>query len=301
MIKNLSKNLLLQQGKDYAQMLLGIFIFSLGYTCFLLPYEIISGGISGISTLIYYSTGFHANYSYLIINVFLLFLGVRVMGWNYVIKTIIATLLISFFIGALQEQIMTEGPDGTEVFKRIVGEQKFMAAAIGGLLEGLGMAVVFLSGGSTGGMDIIASSINKYLDISLGRLLLTFDILIVGSSFFISQELETVVVGYVTMLISMTFLDYIINGARQSVQFIIVSEKYEEIATKVNTDLERGVTVLEGKGYYSKEKRPVLLILAKKSESRRIFSFIRNIDGKAFVSMSNVEGVFGEGFDKIKR
>ncbi len=301
MIKNLSKEHLLQQGKDYALILLGIFIFSVGYTCFMLPYGIISGGISGISTLIYYSTGFHANYSYLIINIFLLVLGVRVMGWNYVIKTIIATLLISFFIGALQDQLMTVGPNEEEVLRHIVGEQKFMASVIGALLEGLGMAIVFLSGGSTGGMDIIASSINKYLDISLGRLLLTFDILIVGSSYFIFQDLETMVVGYVTMLISMTFLDYIINGARQSVQFIIVSEKYDEIATKVNNDLERGVTVLEGKGFYSKEKRPVLLILAKKYESRRIFSFIRNIDNNAFVSMSNVEGVFGEGFDKIKR
>ena len=109
------------------------------------------------------------------------------------------------------------------------------------------------------------------------------------------------VVGYLTMLMSMFFLDYVTNGLRQSVQFIIVSDKYEEIATQVNNKIERGVTVLYGEGFYSKEKRHVLLILAKKIESRALFALIRQIDPKAFVSMGNVEGVFGEGFDKIKK
>ena len=183
----------------------------------------------------------------------------------------------------------------------IVGDQKFMACVIGALMEGLGLALVFLSGGSTGGIDIIASSINKYWNISMGRLMFCIDLAIIGSSYFIFHNLETMVVGYLTMLMSMFFLDYVTNGLRQSVQFIIVSDKYEEIATEVNQKMERGVTVLYGDGFYSKEKRQVLLILAKKFESRALFALIRQIDPRAFVSMGNVEGVFGEGFDKIKR
>ena len=131
--------------------------------------------------------------------------------------------------------------------------------------------------------------------------MLCIDLAIIGSSYIISHNLETVVVGYLTMLISMFFLDYVINGLRQSVQFIIVSDKYNEIATQVNEQMERGVTVLYGEGFYSKEKRQVLLILAKKYESRALFALIRQIDPRAFVSMGNVEGVFGEGFDKIKK
>lgn len=301
MIGKLNKSQLWQIGQDYLLMFAGIFIFVIGYVYFLLPYQIISGGVNGISTLIYYTTGFLPSYSYLIINIFLLILGVKIMGWKYVLRTILATLVISFLIGVMQKEITTIDASGQQHLMKILGEQKFMACVIGGLLEGLALAMVFLSGGSTGGTDILASSINKYWDISLGRLMLSFDLAIIGCSYFISKNIETMVVGYLTMLISMNFLDYVINGVRQSVQFIIVSEKHEEIATQVNQKLDRGVTVLYGEGFYSKEKRQVLLILAKKHESRAIFQLIKQIDGKAFVSMGNVEGVFGEGFDKIKK
>ena len=301
MIGKLNKSQLWQIGQDYLLMFAGIFIFVIGYVYFLLPYQIISGGVNGISTLIYYTTGFLPSYSYLIINIFLLILGVKIMGWKYVLRTILATLVISFLIGVMQKEITTIDASGQQHLMKILGEQKFMACVIGGLLEGLALAMVFLSGGSTGGTDILASSINKYWDISLGRLMLSFDLAIIGCSYFISKNIETMVVGYLTMLISMNFLDYVINGVRQSVQFIIVSEKHKEIATQVNQKLDRGVTVLYGEGFYSKEKRQVLLILAKKHESRAIFQLIKQIDGKAFVSMGNVEGVFGEGFDKIKK
>lgn len=287
--------------RDYLLMAIGIVIFCIGYTYFLLPYKIISGGVSGISTLVYYCTGFHANYTYLAINSLLLIVAMRIMGWKYFIRTVIVTLIITFFIGHLQSQITTIDANGHEQMKRIVGDQLFMACIIGGLMEGLGLAIVFLSGGSTGGTDIIASSINKYWDISLGRLMLMLDIVIVGCSYLISRNIEGVVVGYVTMIVSMNFLDYVINGARQSVQFTIISNKHEEIAQAVDKQVGRGITILYGQGWYSKEKREVLLIMAKKHESRQIFSLIRDIDNNAFVSMSNVEGVFGEGFDKIKR
>lgn len=287
--------------RDYLQMLLGTIIYTIGYTIFLLPYKIVSGGVSGISTIFFYLTGFSAGNTYFIINVFLLLMATRVLGWRYLVRTIIVTLLISAAIGVMQVQLTETMVDGTPVLKHILGEQKFMACVIGAFLEGLGLATIFLAGGSTGGTDIIASAINKYWNISLGRLLLMCDIVIIGFSYLIERDIETVVVGYLAMFISTNFLDYVINSARQSVQFIIISEHYEEIAEEVNTRLERGVTVLAGEGFYSKEKRQVLLILAKRYESRNIFQLIKRIDPRAFVSMSNVEGVFGEGFDPIKR
>lgn len=287
--------------RDYLQMLLGTVIYTIGYTTFLLPYKIVSGGVTGISTLIYYMTGFPAGNTYLIINIALLLMAMRILGWRYLVRTIIVTLLISTSIGIMQAQLTEIAADGTPKLMHILGEQKFMACVIGAFLEGLGLATIFLAGGSTGGTDIIASAINKYWNISLGRLLLMLDIVIIGGSYLIEHDIETMVVGYLAMFISLNFLDYVINSARQSVQFIIISEHYDEIAEEVNTKLERGVTVLAGEGFYSKEKRQVLLILAKKYESRSIFQLIKRIDPRAFVSMSNVEGVFGEGFDVIKK
>ncbi|MBQ6192038.1 MAG: YitT family protein [Bacteroidaceae bacterium] len=282
-------------------MLLGTVIYTIGYSCFLLPYKIVSGGVTGISTILFYLTGFPAGNTYLLINIGLLLLAMRILGWRYLVRTIIVTLLISFAIGIMQTKLTVVGADGSHTLMHIIGEQKFMACVIGAFFEGLGLATIFLAGGSTGGTDIIASSINKYWNISLGRLLLMLDIIIIGGSYFISHDIETMVVGYLAMFISLNFLDYVINAARRSVQFIIISEHYEEIAEEVNTHLERGVTVLSGEGFYSKEKRQVLLILAKRYESRSIFQLIKRIDPQAFVSMSNVEGVFGEGFDPIKK
>jgi len=287
--------------RDYLQMLLGTVIYTIGYTVFLLPYKIVSGGVTGISTVTYYLTGFPAANTYLFINVALLLMAMRVLGWRYLIRTIIVTLLVSTAIGLMQAQLTEVAADGTPTLMHILGEQKFMACVIGAFFEGLGLATIFLAGGSTGGTDIIASAINKYWNISLGRLLLMLDIVIIGGSYFISRDIETMVVGYLAMFISLNFLDYVINSARQSVQFIIISNRYEEIAEEVNTRLERGVTVLYGEGFYSREKRQVLLILAKKHESRNIFQLIKRLDPRAFVSMSNVEGVFGEGFDTIKK
>jgi len=290
-----------QLARDYLQMLLGTVIYTIGYTTFLLPYKIVSGGVSGISTVIYYMSGFPAGNTYLIINIALLLLAMRILGWRYLVRTIIVTLLISGAIDLMLVQLTEVSADGTQTLKHILGEQKFMACVIGAFLEGLGLATIFLAGGSTGGTDIIASSINKYWNISLGRLLLMCDIIIIGFSYLIENDIETMVVGYMAMFISLNFLDFVINSARQSVQFIIISDRYEEIADEVNTRLNRGVTVLFGEGFYSKEKRQVLLILAKKHESRGIFQLIKRLDPRAFVSMSNVEGVFGEGFDVIKK
>ena len=279
MTVKLTKAAVWEMCKNNLLMLAGILIYVISYVYFLLPYQLISGGMNGIATLIYYTLGFHPSITYLVMNVFLIIIGAKIMGWNYCVRTVLAIGIISFLINLFQQGITTVDAQGNEQLIHIVG----------------------LSGGSTGGIDIIASSINKYWNISMGRLMFCIDLAIIGSSYFIFHNLETMVVGYLTMLMSMFFLDYITNGLRQSVQFIIVSDKYEEIATQVNQKMERGVTVLYGEGFYSKEKRQVLLILAKKFESRALFALIRQIDPRAFVSMGNVEGVFGEGFDKIKR
>lgn len=286
---------------SYVKIFIGLVIFSIGYACFMLPYGILSGGVSGIAALIYYATGFHAGYSYFLINLGLILMAWYTLGWRFCLRTIIATVVVSFMIDYIQVSLTEVDANGEEHLMRLVGDQLFMACVIGAMVEALGMAIIFLAGGSTGGTDIVALTVNKYRNISLGRAMLFVDIFVVALSYLIFRDIEKLVVCYMTLFISVNMIDYVVNGARQSVQFTIISEKYAEIAQAVCDRVDRGVTILHGEGWYSKESRQVLLIMAKKQESRQIFQLIRIIDPHAFVTMSNVEGVFGEGFDKIKK
>lgn len=281
---------------DYIRLIFGVLLYAGGYSCFMLPYKIVSGGMGGVSALIFFKTGFPAQYCYFIINMVLLLFAWRVMGFRYVFRTISATALITLAMGYFQELVTQD--DGT--LMKLVGEDRFMAIVIGGCIEGLGLATVFQAGGSTGGTDIIASCVNKYKDIQLGRTMLYLDLIIVSSSYFIQHNIEDMVVGYCTMFIAMYMLDHVMNLANQSVQFTIISSKYEEIADMVNQKIMRGVTMLHGEGWYSKEERPVLIIMAKKREKSAILQVVQATDPSAFVTVSNVEGVFGEGFDQIK-
>lgn len=282
---------------DYIQLVIGVVIYAAGYACFMLPYKIVSGGMGGVSALIFFKTGFPAQYSYFIINMVLLLIAWRIMGFRFVFRTMAATALITVMMEFFQDLIMQD--DGT--LMRIAGEDRFMAIVIGGCIEGLGLATVFQAGGSTGGTDIIASCVNKYKDVQLGRMMLYLDLIIVSSSYFIQQNIEDMVVGYCTMFIAMYMLDHVMNIANQSVQFTIISDRYERIADTVNQKINRGVTMIHGEGWYSKENRPVLIIMAKKREKNAILQAVQVIDPSAFVTVSNVEGVFGEGFDKIKK
>lgn len=283
--------------RDYTLLISGLLIFSVSYACFTLPYEITCGGVSGVAAVIFYATGFKASISYSIINIIFLLLGMRILGWRYVLRTLFATLFISVAVDIMQ-QVLTL-PDGT--LRCVAGEDRFLACVVGGLCEGLGLSLVFMGGGSTGGTDIIASCVNKYWNISLGRFMQFLDVLIISSSFLVFHEFERVVYGFVITLVSLNFMDYVMLGAQQSVQFTIISDRYDEIANRVSSELDRGATLLHAQGWYSKQGREVLLIMARKRESSRIFALIRNIDPNAFVTMSKVAGVFGEGFDTIKK
>lgn len=285
-----------QEIKDYALIMIGLLCYALGVTIFLLPYEVTTGGVAGISSLIYFATGIKVQYSYLVINSILLIAAIKVLGFKFCVKSIYAIIALTLLLAGFQELIADEQGN----LPRIIGDQAFMATIIGGALEGFGLAIVFLNNGSTGGTDIIAAIVNKYRDITMGRILMICDFIIVSSSYIIFQDWEKVVFGFFTLLVANLMLDYVMNSSKQSVQFLIFSNKYDEIAEAISHDVSRGVTVLYGEGWYSKEPKKVLVILAKRRESVLIFRLINQIDPKAFVSQSNVVGVYGEGFDQIK-
>jgi uncharacterized membrane-anchored protein YitT (DUF2179 family) len=296
--------LLIKEVGDYAGITLGLLLYTFGFTVFLMPNEIVTGGVSGIGAIIYYATHFPVGYTYFLVNALLLIVGLKILGWRFLVKTIYAIMMLTLLLSIAQEVIPK---DAAGNYVKILGEgQEFMSLIIGCMLTGTSLAIVFLNNGSTGGTDIIAASVNKFHNVSLGTVLTFVDLVIIGSCLFIPQfgdilgRLHKVVFGFCTMFIENFMLDYVMNSRRQSVQFFIFSNKWQEIANAIGMQMNHGVTILDGHGWYTGDERKVLCILARKNESTNIFRLIKMIDPQAFVSQSAVIGVFGEGFDQIK-
>ncbi|MFO7938829.1 MAG: YitT family protein [Bacteroidales bacterium] len=281
---------IVQEGQRYAIITLGLLLNALGWTAFLIPAKITGGGITGVSSLIFYASGFPLGISYLVINSILVIIGIKHLGKSFGVKTIYATLVLSLFLSILGSVI--DGP--------IVSEENFMAAVIGGILAGAGVGIVFSQGGSTGGTDIIAMMVNKYRNISPGKIILYLDVIIISSSFLLFGSIEKIVYGYVTMAITAYAIDMVLTGAKRTVQMFIFSRKHLEIAQRVGSEIGRGITILDGKGWYSQKDSKILLILVRKPESIRIMRIIKEIDPEAFISTANVMGVYGQGFERIK-
>ncbi len=293
---------IMREVKDYVYITLGLISYSLGWAAFLLPYQITTGGTTGIGAIIYYATGFPIQWSYFIINAILMTFAIKILGPRFSIKTTYAIFVLTFLLWLFQLIVnnYVVAPDMTPDGKPLLlgAGQDFMACIIGAASVGLG--ITFNYNGSTGGTDIIAAIVNKYKDVSLGRMIMICDVFIISSCYFIFHDWRRVIFGFVTLFIIGVVLDWIINSARQSVQFFIFSKKYDEIADRIIKDADRGVTVLDGTGWYSKNNVKVLVVLAKKRQSLDIFRLVKRIDPNAFISQSSVIGVYGEGFDKLK-
>ena len=315
--------------KDYVFITFGLMLYTFGFTVFLLPYKIVTGGIAGIGAIVFYATHFPVQYTFFLINAVLIVAALKILGWRFLMKTIYATFMLTFLLEVAQEVVMM--PDGT--FYKLMGDgNDFMSLVIGCMLTGTALAIVFLNNGSTGGTDIVALILAKYTSMEIGKALMVSDILlvnvrsgdsvgnalgvqvilsagnlcIIGSSLFIPSfgdvfhRCQMVVFGLCTMVIECLMLDYVMSVQRQSVQFLIFSKHYEDIARAITRKTDHSLTLLDGHGWYSGKEMKVICLLAKKRESVTIFRLIKMIDPQAFVSQSSVIGVYGEGFDPIK-
>lgn len=283
---------LLRDGRDLIFITFGLACYALGWAAFLLPYQITTGGVTGIAAIVFYATGIPIQYTYFGINAAFMIGAFKILGPKFTLKTTFGIFMLTFLLGWFQQLIGNV---------QIIGPgQEFMACVLGAFLCGAGLGIVFINNGSTGGTDIIAAVVNKYRDVTFGRMILYCDIVIISSCYFIFEDWKRVVFGFVTLAVISYVLDLIINSARQSVQFFIFSKEYQKIADRIISDTHRGVTVLNGTGWYSKNDVKVLVVLAKKSQSVNIFRLVKDIDPHAFISQSSVIGVYGEGFDRIK-
>lgn len=275
--------------RTYLIMFAGLLLFSLGWTMFLIPAEINGGGISGLGTLAYYLTGIPVGVVYLGINTILVVWAIKKLGTSFGVKTIVNMVIISLLLTIFQR-----------VFTAPIIEDNFLSSVLGGIFSGLGLGLVFSQGGSTGGTDIIAMIITKYRKISPGRVIMYCDVLIIAISWFVFRSVEKLVYGYVAMWVVSYSLDAFLNGSNQSTQISIFSYKWEEIRQSIIHDSNRGVTLLEATGGYTNQPVKVILTVVRKRESSAIFKKVKEIDDKAFITMGNVMGVYGEGFDQLK-
>lgn len=282
---------------DFLAINTGMAVYALGWAAFLLPYHITTGGMTGMFAILYYVTKFPIAAAVLISNAILLLIALKPLGWKFVGKSAYAAVALSFFL-EMGQQMMT---DDAGKLIQILGEgQDSMACVLGAILNGLGIGIVFLSGGSTGGWDIIAALVNKYRNISFGRALLILDFLVIASCWPIFHDWRMVVFGYVTLVVYTYALDMLINSARQDIQFIIFTNKPNEICQRIITETCHSVTSMNGEGYYSHQDIKVLITIVHKRESVKILRMIQETDPAAFVSQSRAEGVYGNGFKAIK-
>lgn len=282
---------------DYLLITIGLALYAFGWGFFLLPYKMVSGGVTGVAALVFYATGLQISYTYFVINFVLLIVALKVLGLRFMMKTIYAIFTLSLMLEIAQAAVTY--PDGT-MYQMLGPQEDFMSMILGAIFSGIALAIVFMRNGSTGGTDIVAACVNKYRDISLGRVLIFVDLGIILSSYTIFEDWRKIVFGLVLMVLENFTLDYFMTARMQSVQFLIFSKKSKEIAHDIATKMQRGITILDGHGWYSGNEMQVLCILAKKREQISMLRIIKRIDPNAFVSVGAVKGVYGEGFDQIK-
>lgn len=294
---------LMSNAKDYIMIVVGQILYAVGFCVFILPHAIVIGGMAGVGTLVYFATGGLIPVSVTIygVNLILLAMGFRMLGRTFTIRTIFGATGLSIFIGLIE---------GYFVSHPALLEDTGMSIVLGGILCGLGIGTIYIHNGTSGGSDIIAAMVTKISNVSVGRILMVVDMSIVALTFFlpfegtleerIQESLPRIIYGWVTIFIYSYITDILINSNRQATQFMIFSRKWQQIATAINSDAHRGVTTLDGTGWYTKNDVKILLVWCRKIEAVMICRIIKSIDPDAFIAQSAANGVYGKGFDTMK-
>lgn len=295
--------------KEYVLITLGLVMYVLAWCIFLIPNNLVGGGVSGMAAIVHYATkgAVGVGTTYFVVNTILLLIAFKILGFGFGGKTIYAIILASAMLNYLPPLI-------PERFIQdfAIANGKLLGTVIGGAMSGVGIGLAMSQGGSTGGTDIIALIINKYKNISPGRILLTIDVIVIlsslvcpsydseGSLIPLAGRIATAAYGFILITVNSYVLDLYMAGSKQSVQVFIFSDKYEEIADAIAYDLKRGVTIISSQGWYTKTERKIVMVVTRKHDMNLLFRYVKSIDSEAFLSVSSVMGVYGKGFDTIK-
>lgn len=293
--------------KEYVLLTLGVLSYAIGWAIFLLPHNLVGGGVSGFASILYYATNIPMGLTYFVVNVILLLIGTKILGRGFGAKTIYAICMTSVMLAVMPKIIPDEIVAGLSF-----DNSKLICTCLGGLIAGFGIGLSISQGGSTGGTDIIALVWCKFRPASPGRVILLIDIVIIASSLLFpsynsaGQELQftdkllVVIYGLIQVTVSGYAVDFYLSGSNQSVQAFIFTKKSKEMADAIAFDMGRGVTMIPAKGWYTKEDRDVLMVVTRKADLNLLLRYVKSIDPDAFLSISSVMGVYGQGFDTIK-
>ena len=205
------------------------------------------------------------------------------------LKSIYGVVMFSLLLGLFQK-----------LFPEPLVSDTLLATIIGAILSGIGSGIVFTQGGSSGGTDLIAMMFTSRRNISPGRVIMMVDVVVISSSFFVLQSLERMIYGYCVMVISSYVVDFVLAGSKQSYQLFIFSDKYEEVAANIFTNVKRGLTLVDAQGWYTRKPTKMIIVIVRKHEVTNVFRAVKEIDPEAFISLGNVMGVYGKGFDQMK-
>lgn len=297
----MTKSNILRELKDYALISVGVILYAVGVTVFMLPYSLTTGGVAGVASIVYYATGIEVQVTYVIVNIILLIIAIKELGIRFCIKTIYAVFFMTFVLWLFQRIIEVPDPNnlGAKMLPQLIGEESFMACVLGAILAGTGVALCFENNGSTGGTDIIAAIVNKHRNMSLGSVIMACDVVIISSCYFIFHDWFRVIYGFVMLFICSATIDYWMRRRQQSVQFMIFSRNADAIADAI-VQTHHGVTILDGEGWYTHTDRKVIVSVIRRRDQAMMQRMVKRIDPYAFVSMTDASGVWGEGFDQFK-
>ena len=283
--------------KEYTLMSVGMLLYSFGWIGCILPHRGTGGGAAGLSLILCEALGsvgidLQIGTMVFIINAILLLVAGFIVGWNFGVKTVFCVLVISLGMNFWQEVL----PDGN-----FLNLDRTLAVILGGILAGLGIAICFSQGGSTGGTDIVAMIINKYRTVSYGKILIYSDFFIIGSSLLVGYQIDTVIYGYVMTAVAGYTVDLIMAGNQQSSQVFIITRDYEKMANFIAENVHRGVTLIDSLGWYSKECSKIVMVVCRKREAGTLLKFVKQVDPEAFITVGSVMGVYGKGFEALNK
>ena len=290
--------------KEYLLMTLGMFCYAFGWIGCILPAKIMGGGASGLSLLIYYATGETISIGVMVfvINAILLIIAGFIVGWKFGVKTIFCVCMLSFAMSTMQSAFTL--PDGSimDIFQL---DNRLLSTILGGIFSGVGVAMSFAQGGSTGGVDIVAMIINKYRTVSYGKIVRAIDSVIIGSAIMLPASanigIDGVIYGFVMTAVFSYTVDMLMTGNQQSNQILIVCQDYKAMADAMNTIAQRGATVIDAKGWYTKHNHNIVMVVCRKRDTPSILKIAQKVDPDAFITIGSVMGVYGKGFDALNK
>ncbi|MBR5214639.1 MAG: YitT family protein [Bacteroidales bacterium] len=287
--------------KSHIIITLAIIMSAIGWCIFLIPNQMLGGGVTGLSTIIYWLTGIPTGVMIFIFNAILIFISFKSLGKRFAFSTIYSVIVTSVVFYVMQEYIVDIMQEHLGSLPLSGTEHRLLAALLGSALNGVACGFIFLEGSSTGGTDVIAVMINKYRNVTIGRLSLFINVAVITCSYFVYKDLELLIYSYVGLMVTSYAVDLTMNGSKQSVQMFIFTSKPHEIADRVGDEVHRGVTMIKGTGWYSKKESEIVMVVVRKTESQRVIRIVKQADPAAFVSVNTVMGVYGKGFEMMKK